>query len=226
MTKKDDIFLLTIRGALKPETWEDSRTTHNMTAGNPEGVAAARALGDLSHNVYVPLDDIDGDASEFLIMDLWNSHEGFHKFFSDPQVQGGGAMIFDGAPQRDLWSKAGDLFTYNLPVPAGREPCCVGLVRGTARSREDAQAGFNRMASSTINAARMEGIVSHEVFFALPQPGQPPSLEILGVDVWMDAGGMGRFYSDPEHLAPLRSVFSEPPSTSVWTRPAGDWVVW
>lgn len=226
MTKIDDIFLLTIRGALKPTTWEDSRTTHNMTAGNPDGVAAARALGDLSHNVYVPIGDTDGDATELLIMDLWNSHEGFDKFFSDAEVQAGGGMIFDGQPQRDLWRKAADFAAYNLPVPAGREPCCVGLVRGLAKSREAALAGFNQMANDTINAARLEGMISHEIYMALPQPGKPPSMEILGVDVWMDAEGMGRFYSNPDHMAPLSDVFAGTPATSAWTRPAGEWIVW
>ncbi len=226
MTKKDDIFLLTIRGALKPPTWEESRKTHNMTAGNPDGVAAARALGDLSHNVYVPIGDTAGDATELLIMDLWNSHDGFGQFFSTEEVQAGGGLIFDGEPQRDLWGKAADFASYNLPIPAGREPCCVGLVRGVAKSREAALAGFNQMADDTINAARMDGIISHEIYMALPQPGQDASLEILGVDVWMDAEGMGRFYSNPDHMAPLQSVFAAPPATSAWTRPAGEWIVW
>lgn len=226
MNKKDDIFLLTIRGNLKPRTWEDARATHNMTAGNPDGVAAARALGDLSHNVYLPVGDSSGNATELLIMDLWNSHDGFEKFFSDPQVQAGGGMIFDGQPQRDLWGKASDFISYYLPIPAGHESCCVGLVRGIAKSREAALAGFNQMANDTINAARLEGMISHEIFVSLPQPDQSPSLEILGVDVWMDAEGMRRFYSNPSHMAPLGGVFSEAPATSTWTRPAGEWVVW
>jgi hypothetical protein len=47
-----------------------------------------------------------------------------------------------------------------------------------------------------------------------------------GVDVWMDAEGMGRFYSDPKHLAPLKDVFSGAPAMSTWKQPAGNWIEW
>ena len=62
MSMNDGIFLLAIRGTLKPKTLEDARSTHNMTAGNPDGVAAARALGDLSHNAKVVRDEHYGCA--------------------------------------------------------------------------------------------------------------------------------------------------------------------
>jgi hypothetical protein len=43
MGMNEDIFLLAIRGSLKAKTQEDARNIHNMTAGNPEGVTAARS---------------------------------------------------------------------------------------------------------------------------------------------------------------------------------------
>src|SRR5215813_4686892 len=92
------LFLLTIRGTLLPDTLEEARKIHNMTAGDPAGVAAAKSLGDVSHMVHVPLPH-DGHAKsegagEFLIMDLWYSIEGLNTFFADQHVQEGGAMIF------------------------------------------------------------------------------------------------------------------------------------
>ena len=42
MSAADDVFLLTIRGALRATTLAEAREAHNMTAGNPDGVAAAR----------------------------------------------------------------------------------------------------------------------------------------------------------------------------------------
>src|SRR6185369_10207093 len=96
------IYLLAIRVTLAPTTLEEARKVHNMTAGNPDGVAAAKSLGDVSHMVYVPMDH-DGHekgkgAGEFLILDLWTSVDGLNTFFSDQHVQEGGAMIFT---QRD-----------------------------------------------------------------------------------------------------------------------------
>jgi hypothetical protein len=225
MGMNDDIFLLAIRGVLKPRTMEDARNTHNMTAGNPAGVTAARALGDLSHNVFVTMGNRDGLAGELLILDLWNNLDGFSKFFADKQVQEGGAMIFASVESRDIWSRAQDFRSYILPTPANKDGSCIGLIRGTVRSREGARAAWDGIAKETINAARMDGHVSHQVFFRMT-PDQSPSLDLLGVDVWMDAEGMGRFYSNPKHMEPLHNIFSAPPTTSVWMRPAGEWVEW
>lgn len=226
MSLNDDTFLLAIRGVLKPKTVEDARTTHNLTAGNLDGVAAARALGDLSHNVFVALGDTKATAGELLILDVWNNLEGFNEFFSSKQVQEGGAMIFAGDVDRDLWSHAHDFRSFGLPTPAGKNDRYVGLVRGIVRSREVAKAAFDRVAKDTINAARKEGQISHEIFFRMTPPGQPPALDLLGVDVWMDAEGMGRFYSNPAHLAPLRDVFTVAPATSTWKSPPGTWIEW
>lgn len=226
MFMNDDIFLLAIRGVLKPKTLEDARNAHNMTAGNPNGVAAARALDDLSHNVFITMRDTKGTAGELLILDLWNNLEGFNQFFADKQVQEGGAMIFASVESRDLWSPAKDFRSFILPRPANKTDLCVGLLRGTVHSLEAARAAFDKMAKDTINATRMAGQVSHEIFFRMTPPDQPQALDLLGVDVWMDADGMERFYSNPQNMAPLRDIFSEPPATSTWKRPSGEWVEW
>ena len=225
MSVNDDTFLLAIRGTLKAKTLEEARATHNMTAGNPEGVAAARALGDLSHNVYVTFGDIKG-AGELLILDLWNNLDGFNQFFANKQVQEGGAMIFASGGNRELWSRAQDFRGFVLPTPAGKTDRCVGLIRGTVRSRDAAKVAFDKIAKDTINAARMEGQISHDVYFRMSSPGQPPSLDLMGVDVWMDAQGMGRFYAEAKHIAPLDDVFVGAPVTSVWRSPGSHWIEW
>ncbi len=48
----EQISLLTICGTFAPPSLEAARRVHNQTAGAPEGVVAARVLGDLSHMVY------------------------------------------------------------------------------------------------------------------------------------------------------------------------------
>ena len=60
-------YLFTLRGKVNTPTVADARELHNKTAGSPDGIAAARALGDLSHNVYT---GANGDGSdEILIID-------------------------------------------------------------------------------------------------------------------------------------------------------------
>jgi hypothetical protein len=55
------IFLFTNFGTLRPQTLEEARVTHNETAGQPDGVAAAKSLGDLSHLVFAPQGSWTGD---------------------------------------------------------------------------------------------------------------------------------------------------------------------
>ena len=87
------IYLFTFRGKVKTPTVADGRELHNKTAGSPEGIAAARALGDLSHNVYTSAGNGAG-SDELLFIDYWNSPRGFGQFFADPQVQAGAEQQF------------------------------------------------------------------------------------------------------------------------------------
>ena len=50
----DQIFLFTVFGT-RALSLEAMRPVHNRVAGNPEDVAAAKSLSDLSHMVYTRL---------------------------------------------------------------------------------------------------------------------------------------------------------------------------
>ncbi len=219
------IYLLSIRGTLVPQQIDDARSTHNMTAGDPQGVAAAKSLGDLSHMVYVPISQNGHGTSEFLILDLWNSIEGLNKFFSDPQVQHGGDMIFK---QRDpvVWSPADGLISYHMPSPYGKNDRVVSTVRGMVASREKAKTIHNDLVGRLINKTRGRGNLSHEAYFRLTPPGEPESLEFFAVDTWMDAAGMNEHYNDPEFLGGFQQLFTGAPATGIWMHPAGQWVEW
>lgn len=223
MSQKSGIILLAIRGKLTPKTIEEARVVHNETAGHPQGVAAARALGDLSHNVYVPLAD-ETKATELLILDLWNDPAGLQKFFSNHEVQAQGARIFE-SKDPVVWVPSDDCISYRLPTPTGKNDRYVGILRGTVKSKNAAAEGFNALVKSSANAARMLGQVSHEVFYRMTPPGEE-SLEVFAVDTWMDAAGMGKFYADAGHMSPLMTALAGPPTTSTWKQAPGGWVEW
>jgi hypothetical protein len=61
-------YLLTVRGKVAAPTVADVRELHNATAGAPQGIAAARSLGDLSHNVYSAVND---GSDTILFIDHW-----------------------------------------------------------------------------------------------------------------------------------------------------------
>jgi hypothetical protein len=219
------LYLLAIRGTLAPATVDAARIIHNETAGAPPSVAAARSLGDLSHMVYVPANQPGAGASEFLILDLWNSGDGLNQFFANPQVQEQAGRIFS---TRDpvVWTPADGFLSYHLPTPYGQNERIVAVVRGTVRSHHAAQAIHNPLVAAQINKARMAGAVSHQVYFRLAPPDAPEALECFAVDVWMRAAEMRAFYEDPEFVRGLQDLFVASPATSIWTHPAGEWVEW
>ena len=223
------LYLLTIRGTLLPATLEAARKVHNQTAGNPDGVAAAKSLGDVSHMVYVPMEH-DGHekikgAGEFLIMDLWHSVDGLNTFFSDHQVQEGGNMIFS---QRDpvVWAPAEGFTSFHIPAPFGQNDRIVTVARGTVNSMAEAKQLHNAVMAKTVSKARKLGMLSHEAYFRMAAPNSPEALEYFQVDVWMSGKGMGDYYGDEEFLAGFNHFFTAEASDSVWVHPKGDWVEW
>jgi hypothetical protein len=223
------LYLLTIRGTLSPDTLEAARKIHNMTAGDPAGVAAAKSLGDVSHMVYIPMEHEGhaktNGAGEFLIMDLWTSVEGLNTFFSDKQVQEGGGMIFS---ERDpvVWAPAEGFVSFHIPAPFGNNDRIIAVVRGTVHSKEEAQKLHNTAMVKTIGKARKLGILSHEAYFRMAAPGSPEALEFFVVDVWMNGEGMGDFYGDEDFLAGFNHLFTAEAADSVWVHPQGDWIEW
>jgi hypothetical protein len=216
-------YLLTVRGQRVPPTLDATRTVHNATAGAPSGVAAARSLGDLSHNVYSGIsDELSG---ELLFLDLWNSLAGLGTFFAQKEVQEGAGTLFSGLEQV-VWAPLDGFVGYHLTVPSGRSTGGLGLLRTTVSSLDKAATAFSAYTAATINKARAAGIVSHSVWARVPAPGGPPVDEIIAVDIWLDADDMNRYYDlgvGFEHLGP---VFAGTPDTSAWRSAPGDWVEW
>jgi len=218
-------FFFTVRGTPAAKDHEGVRGAHNMVAGSDEGVAMARSFGDLSHAVYYPADHTSGVPKEMLFIDYWNSPQGLMQFFSNEQVQQGGKLVFS---ERDyvLWANTPGLPRVSLPAPAGRNDRFVGLVRGTVASRAGAEHILMEATRKALNTNRAKGLMAREWYFRLSAPGEAPSLEAIGYDLWFDAQGMQEVYADPQEMAPLANLFTARPDTSVWKKPAGQWVEW
>ena len=138
------MFLLTIQGTLLPKTLTDASAIHNKSAGDPNSVAAARSLGDLSHMVYLPTDKPSSGAGDVLFIDQWTSIDGLNTFFANPDVQKGADLIFS---KRDpvVWVPAEGFYTYHLPAPYGKNDRFVVMVSGTVHSRAEAMALNNQL---------------------------------------------------------------------------------
>lgn len=216
------IYLFTNTGTLRPSSAEEARNIHNATAGNPEGVAAAIALGDLSHLVFVPVGDWSG---EIMFIDQWTSAEGIQQFFSDKHVQEGGAQIF-AKYDPVVWRPAEGFVNYSISTPLGQQDRIVGIIRGKVSSFEAAQDGMNKVWRSRINEAHKLGLNTHEVYVRLAQPGTPESMEILGIDTWSRHDEVHKLYDDEAFGAGFEGVFAGEPQTWILHRPAGEWIEW
>jgi hypothetical protein len=209
--------LLTVRGTLKPKSLEAAKRLHNETAGSAQGIAAARALGDLSHKVYVPVPGAGEKDDELLFLDIWQTAQGLGQFFSNAHVQEQASNLF-GARDAAIWMPARGAFGFNLPAPTGKPDRYLGIVRGLVTSPEQAISAFRSSISPHIADARRRGQLSHELFFRLPMPGESLAAELLGIDVWFDPEGMQEHYGK---LTGYEAAFSGRPDTSVWREPAG-----
>jgi hypothetical protein len=216
------MVLFTNFGKARSATVEEARPVHNATAGDPGGVAFAQSLGDLSHLVYAPTGDWTG---ELIFVDQWTSAQGIEQFFSDPQVQAGGAQIFSSFDPV-VWSAADGFHAYHISAPLGQNDRTVAMLRGTVTSLDQARDVMNELWRQRVLAARRNGLQSHEIFVRLAAPGTPEALEILGLDTWSTPDGMRAVYDDPTFQQALYGTFASPPKAWMLRRPAGEWVEW
>ncbi|MGH9123412.1 MAG: hypothetical protein ACRDZ8_01640 [Acidimicrobiales bacterium] len=214
--------LLTVRGSVIPPTPDELRQLHNQTAGSDEGVAAARALGDLSHKAYQPVPGVPGaDEKELLFIDVWRDAQGIGTFFSDAQVQQGAGMLFS---DRDasLWMPARGAFGFELEAPMHLSGRYVGIVRGPVSDPEVTVDAFAKVMAANLADARRRGQLSHQLYIGLTQPGE--EAEALGIDVWADPVGMAEHYAQ---LTGFEKAFCGAPATSVWqAATGGQWTEW
>jgi hypothetical protein len=227
-TPFESAVFLTVRGKYIPPSLESMRSVHNATAGSEQGIALARSMGDLSHNVFAPLlksKQAGAEAGEILFVDWWQNAKGLMDFFSNENIVQQGTKLF---PSIDatVWMPARGSSSYTLPAPRAKGDRYLGMARGPIKSPEQAIETF---ASGDIKAqrdARRRGLVSHQLFIKLQAPGDSTPLEILGVDWWCDFDGMTEHYNDATHMAGLGGAFTGRPQTSVWEQPAGLWSEW
>lgn len=216
-----EVFLLTVKGTPRPESTQAARDLHNATAGAAQSIAGARALGDLSHNVFVPAGQLE---NVLLFIDTWNNPAGVGQFFSDHQVIDAAGKLF-AERSATLWTAAQGFGNYMLPAPAGRSVSGVGMLRASIASVDAARPVFHADAGLHIASGRLDGQVGHQVWLPLPMPGTEPVLEVLALDFWLDADKMARHYEEG-YVSTLGPAFTAAPETSIWKSAGSDWIEW
>jgi hypothetical protein len=228
MTPFESAVLLTVRGIYISDSLEAMRLLHNSTAGSEQGIAAARSLGDLSHNVYSPSlrsKQAGAEIGELLFVDWWESPKGIMDFFSNPQVQQQGGKLFS-KRHATLWISARGSSSYHHQAPKARPERYLGMIRGAVSSPEHAIGVFAAVETKAQRDARRRGLISHEVFVKLSAQAESSPPELLGLDLWSDFAGMAEHYADPTHMSGLGDAFAVQPQASVWEQANGHWSEW
>ena len=151
-------YLLTNRGTPADKTLEAARKTHNQTA--VPGQAAARALGDLTHTVYMPAHQAGTTTNELLLLDVWNSVDALNRFLANQRIEGQAkgqaSPLFS---QRDavVWSLAEGFHNYHFQAPYGKDDRILALVRGAVSSRAEAQAIHNDFMEKNVGRRAWRG---------------------------------------------------------------------
>jgi len=216
--------LLSVRGKTIPTDRDAARNLHNQTAGSPEGIAGARALGDLSHSVFTPLPGTPGtEENELLFLDVWKDASGIGTFFSNEQVQQGAAMLFS-EREAVIWMPAEGAFGFELTAPMSLKGRYLGIARGAIDDPQQTIDVLRKVHEPGLSDVRRLGQLSHQLYIRVPMPGESAQLEAIGVDMWADAAGMGEHYAA---LTGFEAAFSGDVHTSVWEQgPGGTWTEW
>ena len=212
-TDASPVFL-TVRGQYLPSTLEGLRVLHNDTAGSQAGIAAP-----------VVMPQSGAKEGEVLFMDWWQDPKGLMDFFANENTQMQGTKLFKGR-DATVWMPAKGAFTYSLPAAANRNERFVGLIRGPITSSEKSLSIFRAADVKAQRTARARGLLSHELFIKLNPSEDSAPLELLGVDLWCDAKGMGEHSGDPNEMKALDGAFSGAPTASVWSQAPGNWSEW
>ena len=215
-------FLLTVRGTPLPSTLEASRELHNAT---PEHHRASRAPARSAISATTSTSRSRTASTSLLIIDYWNSPTGLGMFFSNPQVQAEAGKLFS---DRDgiVWAPAQGFGSWSLPVPFGRTPAGVGLLRVSVSAIEGAAAGFSAD-SGTVNEARNARSCLAQHLDARPrarrEPGRRGDRRGHVERRREDGTTTTRSASASSTSGPCSRV-SPPPRT--WRAAPGDWIEW
>jgi hypothetical protein len=165
----ETLILHTTRGILNPRTLEEAQAMHNafVMDGPQPGIAIARSLGDLSHNLYTPVEGLGNlsaaSPGELLFIDYWADPGGMETFFSNPFVQEAADHLYSSREEAE-WIPARDAFTFHVPAVAGTTARFVGMMRAPVRAASDAVTVLSELIRANLRASRKLGHLSHQLF--------------------------------------------------------------
>jgi hypothetical protein len=239
--RRDIVQPLTLhltRGVLASDL-DKTRKMHNeFVDGGPQpGREIARALGDLSHNVYTPAQGVDGapaaSSNELLFVDYWADPQAMETFFAHPAALDASDGLFTSREEAE-WACAPDGFSFYVPAPHSAPPRYLGVIRASVQSADAASASIGSLVAEGLGTARRRGQLSHTLFIrnadtvaqrpaantrrehqeTLPQLGGP--VEVLALQWWSTLDGLVEHYRDEAAVGEFQHALNGPADVAAW----------
>ena len=240
----ETLILHTTRGMLNPQRLSEAQAMHNafVTEGSQPGIEIARSLGDLSHNLYTPVEGLGklsaASPGELLFIDSWADPGGMETFFSNPFAQGAGDRLYASREEAE-WTPARDAFAFHVPAVAGTPARFVGMIRTPVRADSDAVTVLSEFTWTNLRTSRRLGHLSHQLFLrhAVVVEARPAAnarrsggenstlpvepVEVLAVDLWPTLEGLTEHYRALLSRKGLDEALVASLTVSVWEAASG-----
>ncbi len=218
---EDVNYAVMVRGGLFTEDVGEAKAYHDPLASG--GEAAAKMLGDFSHDALLGTTLLGTPENKFLGLDRWDNVEGMQAFYSDPDFGAAFGMLFDEeGPQVENFVEMPEWHTWG-DMTSGDEfgDYWFVIARGTlADDPEVIKPVHDMVAAGGEEMVKAAGDVAHVVFLGLEDPK-----EFLAIDIWNNSAAIEAVYSDPDFAAAFGMLFA-PDTSSIEIYGSSDWHQW
>lgn len=211
--------LALVKGALFTADLAAAQVQHDMLASG--GEAAAKAAGDVAHDVYLGTDLLGTTPDELVAIDRWTSDANMDAFYSDPGFQAAFGALFTAPPAFGTFLRADFHQWGSLDAADASDPRFVVVVRGRlADAPSIVKAQHDAVAQGGEAQAKAAGDVAHVVYL-----GRDDEREVAIFDVWSADTNLAATYGDPTFQAAVGALF-EAPGPVIGVYASTDWHQW
>lgn len=213
-------FAALVRGTLFTADLAAAKTKHDEIASG--GEPAAKAAGDIAHDVLLGTTLLGTVENQFVGIDRWTDGQAMSDFYMNPDLQAAFGQLFSAPPTLEAFQRQPTWHTWG-DMDAGDtfDPYFFVVVRGKLKEADPAkaQAGHDAVASGGEATVTAAGDVAHIVFTGLQDPQ-----EFLAIDIWKSSDDMEAVYTNADFQAAFGSLFEGQPTLAVYR--STDWHQW
>jgi len=213
-------FAALVRGTLFTTDLAMAKEKHDGIAGG--GEAAAKAAGDIAHDVLLGTTMLGTEENQFLGIDRWTDAQAMNNFYMNPDLQAAFGTLFSGPPSLEAFQRQPTWHTWgDMDAGDSFDPYFFVVVRGKLKEADPAkaQAAHDAVAGGGEAQVTAAGDVAHIVFTGLQDPQ-----EFFAIDIWKASDNLEAVYTNPDFQAAFGGLFEGTPTLAVYQ--STDWHQW